>query len=137
MWRKRYSGLAYSLLRRYCCSSFLFSVLQSDGTIRFSTYDEKPVNPCNDFDKIFYSEEEQKGCNLTSKATSMIDIGLIYNDVWAYKLCNPQVPVGQTEPERGFDSACKETGWVLWHPGALQGGKLTVHGRHSESRVNG
>jgi hypothetical protein len=96
-----------------------------NGSITFDTYDDKPVNPCNDFAREYYTEEEQiaANCNMTTTASAFIDIGLIYNDVWAYKLCNPNIPLGATEPERGFDTACKETGWVLWHPGAPQGGK--------------
>lgn len=90
-----------------------------NGTIVFTTYDERPVNPCNDPKNEYYTVEEQKGCNFTS--SSLVSIGLIYNDVWAYKLCNPKGP----NPERGFDTPCKETGWLLWHAGAPQGGALT------------
>lgn len=133
MIRRRYTFRRRITSRNWCViltctvyhSSLLisFDISQEDGNIRFSTYDQKPVNPCND-NGTFYSLEERKGCNLTNiEATSLIDVGLIYNDVWAYKLCNPNIPVGATEPERGFDGACKETGWVLWHPGAQQGGE--------------
>ena len=96
----------------------------------FTTYDERPVNPCNDPLQIYYSPEEQANCNFTqtnvngtsfnsqNSQYSEVDIGLIYNDVWAYKVCN----TSSIPPERGFDTACEDTGWVLWHPGALQGG---------------
>ena len=73
------------------------------------------MNPCTAQGYKYWSAAEQAGCNFTT--ASEVDIGLIYNDVWAYKLCNA------TNGERGFDSACKETGWVVWHVGALQGGE--------------
>lgn len=91
-----------------------------NGTIVFTTYDERPVNPCNDPANDYYSVEEQKEANCNFTSASLVDIGLIYNDVWAYKLCNP---VGDN-PERGFDTPCKETGWLLWHAGAPQGGAI-------------
>jgi hypothetical protein len=109
------------------------------------------VSPCNDLDppNNFYSEEEKKGCN--TDTFSLIDIGLIYNDVWAYKLCNPNEElqtvtrtykvssnpdvyvtnstVEVVPRERDFDDACKNSGWVLWHPGDKQGGKSSLHSR--------
>ncbi|RYY89738.1 hypothetical protein EON63_00135 [archaeon] len=88
--------------------------IQINGSVEFSTYDKKPVNPCNDPRGEYYSAEEREGCDFT--ASSIVNIGLMYNDVWAYKLCN------QTSGERDFDGACQETGWELWHAGALQGG---------------
>lgn len=91
----------------------------------------------------YYSLKEREGCNFTT--FSLIDIGLIYNDVWAYKLCNPKEElrtvyrtykvssnpdtyvtnstVEVVPRERDFDSACKDSGWVLWHPGDKQGGE--------------
>lgn len=85
-----------------------------NGTLVFKTYQDKPVHPCNDEKGDFYSSAERANCNFTTSST--IDIGLIYNDVWAYKLCN------QTLGERDFDNACNSTGWELWHPGAREGG---------------
>lgn len=82
----------------------------------FTTYDEKPVNACNDPKNDYYTTEEQSGCNYTT--SSQINIGLIYNDVWAYKLCN----ASSNPPERFFDQSCNSTGWELWHPGAAEGG---------------
>ena len=96
----------------------------SEGNIEFTTYDERPVNPCNDFAGKYYDAAERAGCEINSTASSLIDIGLIYNDVWAYKLCNPVPPNNYTFPERGFDTPCVDSGWVLWHPGALQGGRV-------------
>lgn len=94
------------------------TIKQEGGTLRFTTYDERPVNPCNDVEKKYYDENEYVGCDFST--SGQIDVGQIYNDVWAYKLCN----ANGTDPERGFDTACKDTGWVLWHAGALQGGML-------------
>lgn len=76
------------------------------------------MNPCNDPKNEYYSVDEQKEANCNFTSASLVDIGLVYNDVWAYKLCNP---IGDN-PERGFDTPCKETGWLLWHAGAPQGG---------------
>lgn len=109
-----------------------------DGTIEFTTYDEKFVNPCHDIKNEFYSVDEQVNCwfytgaanateGLTLDDVAMINIGVVYNDVWAYKLCN------STAGERGFDTACENTGWELWHPGDLQGGcviQLGIEARH-------
>jgi hypothetical protein len=93
-----------------------YDVQEVNGTLVFTTYNEKPVSPCNDVNNDYYTVEEQVNCNLTS--AGRVAVGLIYNDVWAYKLCNAT----STPPQRGFDTPCEETGWVLWHPGALQGG---------------
>jgi hypothetical protein len=95
-----------------------YNVDFEDGQIVFTTYDEKPVSPCNDRDGEYYSAEERAGCNFQESA--FIDVGFIYNDVWAYKLCN-QSGIG-INPDRDFDSPCNSTGWELWHAGALQGG---------------
>eukprot|EP01038_Epipyxis_sp_PR26KG_P011787 gene11787-15773_t len=92
-----------------------YNVKTINGTISFSTYDKKPVNPCDDTTGEYYSVSERRNCN---DSTSIIDIGLIYNDVWAYKVCSSN----STPPERGFDSACNETGWEIWHSGANEGG---------------
>ena len=86
--------------------------MKVNGSIVFTTYDAKPVNKCNDLHNLYYSPSETAGCNYNT--TSTIDVGEIYNDVWAYKICD--------YPERGWDSACNETGWECWFVGALQGG---------------
>ncbi len=95
--------------------------MQVGGTIVFTTYDQRPVNPCNDPTNEYYTVEEQKAanCNTTSNsATSEVNIALSYNDVWAYRLCQQ----GGNLSERSFDGACNSTGWELWHPGAREGG---------------
>lgn len=91
---------------------YYLTTKQVNGTIEFTTYDEKPVDKCNDKSNKYYSAADRKGCNYNS--TSQIDIGLFYNDVWAYKVCK--------QTERGFDSACETNGWVSWNAGALEGG---------------
>lgn len=83
-----------------------------NGTIKFTTYDQKPVNPCDDVNNTYYSPQETVGCNFTQSA--FVEIGLIYNDVWAYKICN--------QSDRDFDGPCQSNGWEMWHSGALQGG---------------
>lgn len=99
-----------------------------NGTLVFKTYQDKPVNPCNDPNNTYYSTDEQKNCaNFTTSST--IDVGLIYNDVWAYRLCD------QDLGERDFDGACKESGWELWHPGAQQGGCIIQLGIEVNSTV--
>ena len=98
-----------------------FNVVTVNGTLEFTTYDEKPVNPCSDTKGKYYSAAERAGCE---NVTSTIDIGVIYNDVWAYKLCpiGNSTNVNETEAKRFFDGPCEGSGWELWHPGALQGG---------------
>lgn len=90
-----------------------YNIESVNGTIVFTTYDEKPVKPCDDPDNIYYAPSEQVGCNFT--ANSLTKVGLFYNDVWAYKLC--------PRTERTFDGACNSTGgWLMINPGASQGG---------------
>lgn len=89
-----------------------YNIETIDGVIQFTTYDEKPVNPCDDPEGKYYSELEREGCNYTT--SSLTNIGLSYNDVWAYKLCN--------QTERSFDGPCNNTGWIMVYPGASQGG---------------
>lgn len=71
------------------------------------------MNPCADTEGKYYTAEQRSSCNGT---TSKITIGKIYNDVWAYRICN------ETKGERYFDSACMSNGWQLLHPGAAEGG---------------
>jgi hypothetical protein len=92
-----------------------YNVESVNGTIVFTTYDTKPVDPCNDEHNVFYDEADKKGCKGSFNQTAFTEIGLIYNDVWAYKFCN------QTTG-RDFDEACNATGWELWHSGASEGG---------------
>jgi hypothetical protein len=44
-------------------------------------------------------------------------VGIFYNDVWAYKLCESRDDNGIAN-----ETSCFEEGWTLWHPGARQGG---------------
>lgn len=62
-----------------------YNVKTINGTLEFTTYDEKPVDPCEDPEGKYYSVEERKSC--TNSTSALINIGVIYNDVWAYKLC--------------------------------------------------
>ncbi len=94
-----------------------YEVKTVDGVLEFESYDKRPVSPCNDFNNTFYSKAEQVGCG-SYESSVQIDVGLIYNDVWAYKLCNAT----SDPPERYFDTPCVETGWVLWHKGSREGG---------------
>ena len=57
-----------------------------NGSLQFTTYDQKPVNPCNDVNGTFYSAEERSSCPNTT-SPDIIPVGVYYNDVWAYKLC--------------------------------------------------
>jgi hypothetical protein len=61
----------------------------------------------------YYTAAERTSCNNSTE--SIIDVGLFYNDIWAYKVCN-------SSTERQWDEACNENGWELWHPGAREGG---------------
>lgn len=62
-----------------------WNIYSSSGTLEFTTYDEKPVNPCQDKQGLYYTAAERSGC--TNESIANITIGIIYNDVWAYKLC--------------------------------------------------
>jgi hypothetical protein len=85
--------------------------------LEFTTYDQKPVSPCNDPQGLFYTVEERKSCS-SEKNFSIINVGMFYNDVWAYKICNP----ASATPERLWDQACNDTGWEVWNVGAAEGG---------------
>eukprot|EP01036_Dinobryon_divergens_P033211 gene33211-42946_t len=93
-----------------------YDVKEINGSIVFTTYDQKPVDKCNDINNEYYTKADQKTCSGNVNDTSIIDVGLFYNDVWAYKVCMPG-PLG-----RNWDGACVETGWELWSPGAAEGG---------------
>jgi hypothetical protein len=93
-------------------------VQSENGTLVFTTYDERPVSVCNDFDNKYYTVDERNKADCTN-ASFIINVALTYNDVWAYKLCNN---TEQPNPKRDFDSACNGTGWELWHAGAPEGG---------------
>jgi hypothetical protein len=91
-----------------------YDVKLINGSIQFVTYDEKPVDKCNDPKQIYYTEAEQTGCNFSTAGTQ--DFDLAYNDVWAYKLCSKELG------ERNFDGPCESGGWEIWHNGAPEGG---------------
>jgi len=93
-----------------------YNVETVNGSLEFTTYDQKPVNPCNDLELKYYTKAEQANCGNTT--ASIIDVGLYYNDIWAYKVCSTTT----NPPERPWDDACNEYGWELWHPGASEGG---------------
>eukprot|EP01035_Chromulina_nebulosa_P018558 gene18558-24281_t len=90
-----------------------YNIEKVNGTIIFTTYDQKPVNPCTDATGEYYTAEQRASCTTNATEAALIDIGIIYNDVWAYKLCE--------QSDRIFDGPCENTGWIQWHPGGLQG----------------
>ena len=52
---------------------------------------------------------------------------MMYNDVWAYRLCwrnGSEANNGHYTDvqQRYFDGPCENTGWVLWNVGAIEGG---------------
>ena len=119
-----------------------YNVTMVDGRIKFTTYDERPVDRCNDREnQIYYTltDEQIEECDKKIKdnknrAVKDIDVGVIYNDVWAYKITGPRhgrdgdgINELRTEPgcNRYDDGACEDgDGWVLWHAGAPEGGCL-------------
>ena len=102
-----------------------------NGTLQFTTYDQKPVNPCSDVNGTYYTAEERSACS-NSSDPNIIPVGVYYNDVWAYKLCNKygcclisfvtSHYFRSTPPYRYFNGPCVNNSWVLWNPGAHQGG---------------
>ena len=50
-----------------------YAVQKINGTLNFRTYDQRPVNPCNDIRGEYYSEAERQGCNYNS--SSRLDVG--------------------------------------------------------------
>jgi hypothetical protein len=93
----------------------------------FTTYDQKPVDPCNDPDLVYYTQAQYDAAKCDSSSShSQVEIGIYFNDVWAYKLCDQHNASSQTtvKSERYFDTQCEGSGWENWHPGAKQGGCL-------------
>lgn len=91
----------------YC----IIAIAQIGGRIEFTTYEDKPVIACHDEANEYFTKEEQEALGCTGNETT-ITVGLFYNDVWAYNLrCT-----------RYFDGPCEGSGWIIWHPGALEGG---------------
>ena len=113
-----------------------FELENLNGTLEFSTYEDKPVIPSYD-----PSCEPEKICVTLTNSTSgnteactyswnashakslddkirhekecgYTEVGLFYNDVWMYDLgC-----------KRYADLPCQDQGWVILHPGAIYGG---------------
>ncbi len=77
----------------------------------FTTYDKKPVSACFDKDNLYFTKEQQAEARCTGNESNVV-VGTFYNDVWAYDL----------NCDRYFDGPCEGSGWVIWHPGALEGG---------------
>jgi hypothetical protein len=118
-----------------------------DGSLIFTTYDEKPVDPCFDEDNIYFTDADKVNCD--QKSTN-VPVAFIYNDVWAYKVyphkTREEAEIGEggvsdkdfclgcsttswssectkcTDCHRAWDSPCIGSGWVLWHPGGREGG---------------
>jgi hypothetical protein len=63
-----------------------YNVQEVDSTLSFTTYDQKPVNPCNDPQNNYYTQAQTSNCNFST--ASIINVGVFYNDVWAYRICN-------------------------------------------------
>jgi hypothetical protein len=117
-----------------------YNVEKVNGTMMFTTYDDKPLNPCLDKDNLYYSVEQQAGCKCLPDDLDCVDgtydadygmseVAVIYNDVWAYRMCDREPPEcsiaetnGVARPGRCFNTPCEDSGWVILHPGALEGG---------------
>lgn len=70
----------------------------------------------------YYTAQQRSHC-LNSTDYTDITIGMFYNDVWAYRLCPLAKHSNQTGGHvRFFDEPCVSEGWVVWHPGAREGG---------------
>ena len=76
-----------------------YEIVTINGTLQFSTYDEKPV---------------QEACaNLTSPdCQRFIPLGVMMNDIWEYPL----------DCTRWSDLSCRHEGWKVIDPGAVLGG---------------
>ena len=117
-----------------------YKVETANGTIRFTTYDQMPVDPCNDFKLQYYTQDQINAANCNNGVShDKITVGIIYNDVWAYRMCervneppstpgfsiNPPKTIGISDKpptKRYFDSPCVGSGWVMLHSGAPEGG---------------
>ena len=99
-----------------------YNVTKVNGTFKFTTYKDRPINPCFDFEGVYYLESERKKlCTTKDSNNSLVNIGSYYNDVWAYVLCE-RGNTSSTTAKRFWDSPCIDGGWVNLHPGAREGG---------------
>lgn len=102
-----------------------YKVESVNGTFVFTTYDKMPVNLCFDDGTYYDIKEIEEKCKTPESKDPDIDIGIIYNDVWAYIMCpfddgNNNVNYNR----RYWDSPCVGTGsgWIVLNIGALEGG---------------
>jgi hypothetical protein len=77
-----------------------YNVAKVNNSLIFDTYDKKPVSACNDPLGKYYTLVQRENCNFTQSST--IDVGVYYNDVWAYRMCNSS---GAAQ-HRWADQAC-------------------------------
>eukprot|EP00605_Chrysophyceae_sp_TOSAG23-4_P000108 GSChrysophyteH1.ASY1.ANO1.118.1 assembled CDS len=82
-----------------------YNVAKVNGTVVFTTYRDKPVNACNDIEEKYYTSEERAGCNFTE--SSRINVGIFYNDVWAYKMCERSIEPQSTPGYGPLDGSIK------------------------------
>jgi hypothetical protein len=97
-----------------------YNVQTINETLEFTTYDEKPVDPCQDYEGKYYTAAERSSC--TNSSSALINIGIIYNDVWAYKLC----PVNKSSET----STRYFNGKILLHTGLHDDNQLASHQVH-------
>ena len=64
-----------------------YAVDKVNGSLQFTTYDQRPVNPCNDVAGHYYTAKERAGCQTNTTNPALINVGIFYNDVWAYRMC--------------------------------------------------
>lgn len=65
-----------------------YKVETVNGTVRFATYEDNPVDPCNDYERKWYTAKQIADANCNDgRSHSEITVGIIYNDVWAYRMC--------------------------------------------------
>jgi len=98
-----------------------YEVIEVNGTLEFLTYDQNPVNECNEET----SNSSSSPYSFTGTSTengncsNYVTVGLYYNDVWEYDL----------DCERYGDGPCEDRGWKVMHAGATHGGCSYYLGR--------
>ena len=104
-----------------------YQIIEVNDSITFGTYTDMPVNPCNDINNTYYSKADTANCAADRSQYSKINVGIIYNDVWAYRLCETNItkacpPNQPCKDRRYFDSSCELSGWINLNSGAPEGG---------------
>lgn len=80
-----------------------FDMQEVNGVRSFTTYEDHPMYSCS------LNGSQVTNSTYYGHCDNNVEVGLYYNDVWAYELnCT-----------RYYDKPCEDRGWEILHPGAF------------------